>query len=256
MPHVQLGGLNLHIQERGSGPPVVLIHGLLVGNLASYYFTLAPPLSVGHRVLMYDLRGHGRSARTETGYDLGTQVQDLAALLDHWRVPRADLVGHSYGARIAMQMALEQPERVGRLVLIEPPLSPGRVDGMERVAAMKPDDVLAILPKDLQAALQRGKRAAERLREGLGGLLLETDLGATAASMPDLSDPELARIPHEALAIFGTESPCAPAGPRMVSKMPRCRLLHLQGGHYLLAERPRELGEAVTAFLKPEAADA
>ena len=67
--------LAFHVQELGSGPPVVMLHGLLVGSLASWYFTAAPALASRHRVRMYDLRGHGRSAPARTGYDLELQIQ-------------------------------------------------------------------------------------------------------------------------------------------------------------------------------------
>jgi len=122
MPIVNANGIGLHVQEIGAGPPVVMVHGLLIGSLASWYFTAAPALAKDHRVRVYDLRGHGRSERAKTGYDVRTLATDLAALTSDLGV--VDVVGHSWGALVALRFALDHPARVRRLVLVEAPLPP------------------------------------------------------------------------------------------------------------------------------------
>ena len=93
MVMVDTGDVRLHVQRMTpkGGRPVtataVLVHGLLTDSLASYYFTLAPVFAVsGIDVIMYDLRGHGRSERPESGYRLDDHLDDLAALLDRLEV--------------------------------------------------------------------------------------------------------------------------------------------------------------------------
>jgi 3-oxoadipate enol-lactonase len=82
----------------GQHPTVMLVHGFGADSLASFYFTLAAPLSArGIEVIAYDLRGHGRSSRPDTGYRLSDFVADLAELLDALDVPGpVHLVGNSY----------------------------------------------------------------------------------------------------------------------------------------------------------------
>ena len=124
MPVLTVGGRQVHVQELGEGPAVVMIHGLLVGSLASWYFTAAPDLARAHRVRMYDLRGHGRSGRADTGFDTRTLAGDLDALTADLPAP-FDVVGHSWGGLVALRYALAHPERpVRRLTL---PRAPGVV---------------------------------------------------------------------------------------------------------------------------------
>ena len=83
MPVSTRNGVRLHWQELGSGPPLVMLHGLLVGSLATWYFTAAPALAARGHVVLYDLRGHGLSERAPSGYDVATQIE---ALRDQRRV--------------------------------------------------------------------------------------------------------------------------------------------------------------------------
>src|SRR5205085_1533035 len=77
-----------------------------------------PALISEHRVLLYDLRGHGRSDLPLGGYDLATQAGDLHALMDHTGIQAAHLVGDAAGGGIAVEVALSQPDRVRSLTLV------------------------------------------------------------------------------------------------------------------------------------------
>ena len=94
-------------QEQGEAPVVVFVHGLLTDSLASYYFTLGPSFAAaGIDVIMYDLRGHGRSERPETGYQIEYFVDDLVALLDALgERRRVHVVGNSFGGTVAAGVA-------------------------------------------------------------------------------------------------------------------------------------------------------
>ena len=105
MSYLTAGGIAHHVQELGAGPPVVMIHGLLLGSMASWYFTAAPALARRHRVRLYDLRGHGRSSIPATGYQLPSMAADLEALMSHLGMERVHLVGHSFGGRVALTSA-------------------------------------------------------------------------------------------------------------------------------------------------------
>ncbi|MFD0345553.1 alpha/beta fold hydrolase [Kitasatospora aburaviensis] len=127
MAFIDLDGLRCHVQRLGpqdGGPPaatVVLLHGLLTDSLASFYFTLAPTLaSAGLDVLMYDHRGHGRSARPVTGYRLEHFTDDLEILLERLEVPGpVHLVGNSFGGTVAFALAARRPELVAGILAIE-----------------------------------------------------------------------------------------------------------------------------------------
>ena len=133
MPKAELANnLNLHYEDLGSGPDVAFIHGI-GGNLATWHFSIVPALWDRYRCLTYDLRGHGYSDATETGYTCTQQAEDLVQLMDALEIEQADLVGHSFGADVALYVAYLYPERVRRLILIEalvPALIPSPVKAL------------------------------------------------------------------------------------------------------------------------------
>src|SRR5258706_10835045 len=110
MADVVANGVRHHVQRLGSPRPdgrtVVFVHGLVMDNLSSFYFTLANPIAAGAEVILYDLRGHGMSERPPRGYAVADLVADLAALLDALSIDHpVDLVGNSFGGLVALAFA-------------------------------------------------------------------------------------------------------------------------------------------------------
>jgi pimeloyl-ACP methyl ester carboxylesterase len=119
MPKATLpSGVRIHYQRVGEGPDLVMIHGL-TGNLAVWHLRIIPELSERFRILTYDLRGHGHSDTPPSGYSPDAMAEDLVQLLDVLEIEQPFVVGHSYGADIALYHALRQPERVREVVAIE-----------------------------------------------------------------------------------------------------------------------------------------
>jgi pimeloyl-ACP methyl ester carboxylesterase len=119
MPRAVLkSNLKLHYQQVGDGPDLVMIHGL-TGNLAVWHLQIVPTLSEHYRILTYDLRGHGYSDVPQSGYSADDMATDLGELLDERGITRAALVGHSFGADVALYFALRHPERVSQVIAIE-----------------------------------------------------------------------------------------------------------------------------------------
>ena len=257
MPLVTANGLSFHVQEVGAGPPVVMLHGLLIGSLASWYFTAAPTLARTHRVRVYDLRGHGRSERAKSGYDVRTMARDLEAMASD--LPgEIDLVGHSWGALVALRFALDHPGRVRRLVLVEAPLPPSRAmemadfTGFAAVASTSQDArerLLDALPATLREAVARGRRQAERLLDSLAFLVFESSLVADLRGERDVDDAELARLSPKTLCLYGNRSACLPAGERIARTAPDAQLHVLEGGHYLHLDARGPLVDAIERFL-------
>lgn len=122
MPKLETDRVTLHYQqlgqESGSGPYLVLIHGL-GANLAFWYLGIAAKLAANYRVLIYDLRGHGDSSMPPAGYSLPDMAQDLQQLLHHLGINRAHLVGHSFGARVALCYTMLHGHQVETLTLAD-----------------------------------------------------------------------------------------------------------------------------------------
>ncbi|WP_076858583.1 alpha/beta fold hydrolase [Bradyrhizobium mercantei] len=111
--HAEVNGISLFHVETGDGDPVVFLHGGLSNS--DYFGLQVPEVARRHRVICVDSRGHGRSSRNTQpfGYDLMTD--DVVALLDHLKIPRAAIVGWSDGAIIGLDMAMRHPDRVSRV---------------------------------------------------------------------------------------------------------------------------------------------
>jgi len=122
-------------EEAGEGVPVVLLHGLTATR--RYVVMGSKNLERGgHRVVMYDARGHGRSDPGEA-YGYGELVSDLLAVLDDRAIERAVLAGASMGAHTLVRFALEHPERVAAVVTITPAFDPEADErGLERWDAL------------------------------------------------------------------------------------------------------------------------
>ena len=115
---VRTDDVTLAIHEwPGRGPAIVAVHGLTSNH--TVWYSIADALDGSHRILAPDLRGRGDSDKPATGYSLAHHAADLRALLDHFRLARAILMGHSLGAHIAVRFATLHPDRVSKLVLFD-----------------------------------------------------------------------------------------------------------------------------------------
>jgi 3-oxoadipate enol-lactonase len=117
MPEVVANGTRLYYQQSGSGPDVVLVHAV-TSNQAVWMFTgLVDALAADYRVTSYDLRGHGASERTPTGYTSAAMAEDFRSLHAELGLGPALLVGHSFGGVVALHAALEAPDAVAGVIL-------------------------------------------------------------------------------------------------------------------------------------------
>ena len=116
MSHADVNGLSLYYEEHGSGEPLVLLHGGLgAGEMLA---PLIPPLAAGRRVIAVDLQGHGRTADVDRPLTPESLADDVAALIAHLGLERADVMGYSLGGVTALRTAIQHPDRVRRLVLV------------------------------------------------------------------------------------------------------------------------------------------
>lgn len=113
MAYADLPGVRLHYEEAGAGEPLVLLHG--IGASRTDWEFNVPALAAHYRVITPDLRGFGLSERSGN-YGVATFANDIWQLLEWLGVGRFHLVGHSMGGAVALQMAVDRPERITRLV--------------------------------------------------------------------------------------------------------------------------------------------
>ena len=252
MPVEDYGGLTLHTQVVGAGgPPVVLVHGLLVGSMSTWYFAVAPALAREHRVIMYDLRGHGLSPVTPGGYGVRAQADDLARVVErHAGGEPVTLVGHSIGGAIGLRYALAHPERVARLVMIDTPLPVMAKNWIDRVRAASLPDLLKLLPGANHSLIGRGGRQLAKLAEKVLALTARTSLLDDLLAEPDFTDDELAAFARPLLLCYATRGGpvVAATRARLAARVPGARLAMIEGGHALPVEAPGPLAAAIREF--------
>ena len=249
MPLVERQGLTFHVQMLGAGPPLAMLHGLFVGSLAAWYFGAGPRLARSHRVLMYDARGHGLTTKAASGYDLDTLAGDLGALLPDAGEGPAVLVGHSYGALTALRFALAHPERVARLLLVDLPLPPSKLDELSAFLGAPPEQMVESLPSVLREQVVRGGRQGARFVQQMRFLAGESTLLADIANEAPLDEVALARLACPVSMVYGEASSCRPAGERLARVIPNVRYSTMPGGHFLPSESPGAVADWIEAEL-------
>ncbi|WP_371668549.1 alpha/beta hydrolase [Streptomyces sp. NBC_00289] len=260
MAMVDTGGLRMHVQRLGPGDDrpatatVVLVHGLLTDSLASYYFTVAPPFAAaGLDVVMYDLRGHGRSGRPASGYTLDDGIDDLEALLDALEVRGPlHLVGNSYGGTVAFGYAARHPERAASVCLIESEPATaswaaklgGILDRVTRELAHNEADALAWI------TAHRGHNTA-RLAKGAARLARETTLARDIPASRVLTEDRIRAVRCPVLGVYGGDSDLALLAPWLGSLLPDCRTVVVPGHeHSVLVEAAGVVGEQVLSLIR------
>ncbi|WP_327356651.1 alpha/beta fold hydrolase [Streptomyces sp. NBC_01304] len=256
MTKVDAGGTRLNVERLGDAGPgaetVVFVHGIATDNLTSYYFTVAPHFAeAGYDVVMYDQRGHGRSARPPHGYTIEAFSGDLRALLDELGIQRpVHLVGNSFGGTVALDYALDHPDRVASVLMVEsePPTAAWaqKMSGLLAGSAYKLHDerTLPWIEETYGRHEARLVRWAMRL---LHGTSVAEDIAASR--IPDEDRWRALDVP--VLAVYGAESDLAEMAPWLESLLPRCRTLEVEGhGHSVLVGTPQTVGPLLLDWVR------
>ena len=247
-----------------AGPAVVLIHGYT--DSARDWFPLLAHMAPHFRLILVDLRGHGRSGRPERGYGRSDFADDIRLLLDLLGVRQADIVGHSLGSIVAQTFAALWPERTRRVVLIAstggPPageyVRPPQFDFAARIRELTepidPDSPFMIewwqspTPVDPEfIRRQRQDAAAIPLRVWLAVL----DESLSDAALADLPRT-LPRLAAPALLIWGREDPIMEESQRRTLRdaLPAARVRVFAGlGHNPFWEDPPGVAREINDFL-------
>jgi 3-oxoadipate enol-lactonase len=246
--------------EVGRGEPLILIHGL--GDDHRAWRRAVPDLMIRHRVLMYDLRGHGGTSLGRPDGTLRQLGSDLNSLMDATGIDGAYIAGFSLGGTIAMRMAIDHPARVRGLVLVATSSRVGRTAAdwyQQRVEMVNRND------PELRATLDRDTADvhAESAPELPDGLLIRRQstadprgYGNACAAMAALNaaplDPELGRISSPTLIVASNlDRHCPPKAAEIIAAgIKESRLEIIPGaGHPIPVEKPVELAGLINAFL-------
>lgn len=263
---IQVGGMSFGYVDVGSGPPVILVHG----SMSDYreWSAQMEALAKDHRVIAYSRRYHWPNSPPGKDADasVARQAEDLAAILKSLKLVPATIVGHSYGGTIALSLAVQHPELVRTLVLLD--------TGVSGVLANTPES--DTVRKERQAVQEELKQAfasgdAERIVKTVLARVAPGEFENASAEIRsvymvnvpafrlDFTSPratfgceDLQRIAAPALVLSGGRSPVGfqQEATRVAGCLKNAKILRFpEGTHHMQLDHSREFNDAVLAFL-------
>lgn len=251
--------MQLYFREFGAGPPVIILHGLF--GFSDNWQTIAKALAANHLVITPDLRNHGRSPHINS-HSYPEMAEDLRQFMEENWIHSAVVIGHSMGGKVAMQLALNNPDFIEKLVVVD--IDPGQAEDNHSAIFR------ALLAMDLSKMKER-KEAEQYLSEqihdtGTRQFLLknitrsENGTYSWKMNLPVLWEhfqDILAPVQGEpfqkpALFIRGSRSNyIKPAETALImSLFPQARIVTIEGaGHWVHADKPNELLSVLNEFL-------
>lgn len=263
--------IELHYEDKGTGQPVVLIHGFpLDGN--SWEGQTAALLDAGYRVVTYDRRGFGRSSQPSVGYDYDTFASDLHTVLETLDLHDVVLVGFSMGTgEVARYLGTYGSARVAKaafLASLEPFLTKTDDNPDGAAPAEFFEGIAADVRKDRYAYFTSFYQDFFNLDENLGSRISEEqvrhawDVAADSGSVASAAAPltwgtdfraDIPKIDVPALILHGTGDRILPidaTGRRFTQALPSAEYVEIEGApHGLLTTHTAEVNEALLAFL-------
>jgi len=262
MPHATIDGVRIWYEERGEGPPLVLVQGL--GNDHRPYHWLRERLVGRARTVVLDNRGTGESDVPEGPYTIERMADDVAGLLDHLGIERTHLMGISLGGYVALAFAIRHPGRLARLVVGCSYMvgSPERLEmpgetvevltsregtpeeiarrGLaialsERFRARRPD----VFEEIVRFRVERPTSLEGYMAQLQAGMTFDAEAGAAGIAAPTL-------------VIHGDDDRVVPVarGRELASTIPGARLEILEGvGHQFFVEEPERTADLVASFI-------
>ena len=256
---IQWSGQRICVSERGKGTPLFLVPGIGCGaDLWEPFMPYFP----NRRLISFDAPGTGRSSTPLFPVPVSSLAALAVAVLDHCGVDRTDVIGFSYGGAVAQQLALDHPQRVGRLVLAATNFGWGSVLGSP--------EVLAVLATPLRFySASYFDRVAARVYGGVTGRDLGKREGASGArrrlppthygyamqllgAMGWSSWAFLPDIAHETLVVCGDDDPLVPVanGKMLAERIPSAKLAIVErAGHLLLWDEPERVAPQIGQFI-------
>jgi pimeloyl-ACP methyl ester carboxylesterase len=256
----KVNGIEMYYEDSGKGTPLVLIHG--IGGDSTEWSEVTPQMSKEVRCIAVDLRGHGKSEKPDMPYTQDMFADDVAALLDNLKIGKAYICGISMGGFVAEKMALNHPEKVDGLILIDTtsrmPAKTIQVGGAwaKAFAERGLQGYIDAEIKDIFHPIfaRRHKDAIKRFADSMKTRDFKTSTRVQQGYMksPPVLDKDIKKINVPTLIIHGREDEVVP--------FEEAELIHKEiqnsqiailpfAGHGALMERPDYFIDLITYFI-------
>jgi pimeloyl-ACP methyl ester carboxylesterase len=268
MQRADIDGITLEYHVQGSGDPVVFIHGGVIGD--TYRPLATEPVLRDFRLIRYNRRGYAGSSRPDGGLPVAGHAADCLALIRNLDASPAHVVGHSSGGAIALQLALDAPEAVRSLTLLEPALL-GVPSGAKMFEELGPaiqkyqgGDKAGAVDGFMQTVCGKTYRGSVEaaLRGALDQAVNDADdfFGGELPAVGGwtFTREDAARIQQPVLAVMGANSDAVISAPmyseiqaRLLEWFPQAKPFVLpRAAHLLHIQNPTDMAERLAAFLK------
>lgn len=256
--------IQLNYKEYGEGEPVLILHGLF-GTLDNWQ-TIAKGLSAHFTVFILDLRNHGKSPHTEGVYDYPTLAEDIATFMQERWIFSANIIGHSMGGKVAMQLALNYPDLVEKLVVVD--IVPKKYSGGHEMVFKALNTLNLSTLKDrkeaeiyLMTQLDNDAGTVQFMLKNLsrqtdaegGGFEWKMNLTVLNRDYHILMDTVSGEpFEKDTLFIRGSVSAYIKDSdfPIIHQSFPKAQVVTIEGaGHWVHADKPKELFDVIMSFL-------
>jgi 4,5:9,10-diseco-3-hydroxy-5,9,17-trioxoandrosta-1(10),2-diene-4-oate hydrolase len=270
---VDIGGVRLHHVDGGQGQPLLFIHGITATH--RYWWQNLLHFAKHRRVIALDLPGYGRSDKPDADYSIPFFVEHVAAFLKQKKISQVDLVGNSLGGLVSMMFAIEHPERVRNLVLVDPAgvtrfpqrLFSAALVGMGGAASLVPSKLrrpprvprvfiarlFAMVFPERPDLAEKYVRSYERaMLTDEYPLLFRAAFRTAQGIMAHKLNAHLPRLKQRTLINWGARDYLLPvsAAPRLRAQLPTSELLiYTRSGHCPMVDEAERWNADVEAFL-------
>lgn len=240
----------LYCLEIGQGNPLVCLHGYAMDH--SIWLRMSDEIKTGVKLILPDLRGHGRSPSPDGNYSMRSMAEDVLKLMDDRNLERACVAGHSMGGYIVLALAEYYPDRISGIALVAshsfediPEKKNARIEDIERVRHSFVTEVLAEMPEKLtrnpEIAGYCKQLISKSSKNGVMGVL------AGMAERPDRT-AVLKALEIPKMIIAGVDDQLIPfkTSKKMAEMIKGLTLVEIKGaGHMPMMEKPFETGSAL-----------
>jgi pimeloyl-ACP methyl ester carboxylesterase len=250
MEKIQVNNVTLAYERVGKGKPLMLIHGFPLDHTS--WNEVASLLENDFDVILPDLRGFGQSTTIETPYTMSDMADDLAGLLDHLKIEKVALAGHSMGGYVALAFAKKYPQRVSRLGLVSSQAAADSPEGKERrcqtaadVAQKGVGVVAEAMPPKLSADMQ--------IQTSVRVVIEQQNPSAVIGALKAMAGREdqmshISSVAFPVVLIHGNADVLIPIdrAKEIKAVLPSARFVELRGaGHMPMMEFPNETADGL-----------
>ena len=254
MQKIKINGFDLAFKRRGSGLPLVLIHGYPLDHTT--WEDVAPLLEKDFDLILPDLRGFGQSSEVESVYTIANLASDIAGLLDHLKIEKAFVAGHSMGGYVALAFARAYPQRLVGLGMISSQVladPPDRKEGRYKTVAEVGERGVGQVAESMAPKLSAIGRVQTFARDLISRQKAAGVIGAlkAMAERPDSNDV-LAAIKTPVVIVHGDADALIPVerGREMKETARGAHYFELSRlGHVPMMENPQAVADALKSFV-------